>query len=282
MMSATAVDFIAERLVRGRDMKRHVVEYGSGASTLYFTRLLAAHRVPCVFTAVERNIDWYTKVCAGLSAVVYERNEWGMASYLAYLVRPTGRREMPRECRRLPWQKWRMLKRMPIHVIRRDSLRYFCDMRARAEVGTVTADYCYVYEGFKDQFGESPNKTIYIDLPLQKLLGDCISGEPVWAGVVVDGGPRGDIVERILTLADHYANLHVEIFLLEAGRPLYTPILASRPGGRFIGAQDNVRIDGRVYLSPPAAGVGSRCQQLMTVGDLDRALGTELWYYSNV
>jgi hypothetical protein len=277
-MSATAASFIRGKLLERRQGKRYIIEYGSGGSTLYFTSALEAENLPCTYVAVERHHQWYRAVAETLQLEFYDREPWGVKGFLRFLLATPARGDIPAECRRLGRHKRNMLKMIPRDLLRRRLDDYFCTMRYRGTKGAMVIDYVYVYEGFKDQFGESPNKQLYIDEPLAGLLEDAERGERIYASAIVDGGPRADVSDRMLSLSGIYPNVECEVFLLDAGRGFYVDLLNSHPHGRFVGAEENVRVDGTPYLQPPHT-FGSRpCDDLMASPTLAHALETDLWY----
>jgi hypothetical protein len=279
-MSAAAADFIAEKLANGRKGKRYIIEYGSGGSTLYFVSILEAKGVACNYVAVERSHGWFEAVANALDVQFHERKPWGLRRYLGYLLAVAPQRTIPAECRRLGRHKIHMLKRLPRDLLSRRLGAYFCTMRYRGGRGAVAIDYVYVYEGFKDQFGESPNRGVYINEPLADLLEEADRGDSIWASVIVDGGPRADIVDRILSLAHTYPNVGFEIFLLDAGRPFYSYVLDTHPSGVFVPARENVKVDGGQYLQASSPRQLGTCEKLITSGSLEQALATDLWYWT--
>jgi hypothetical protein len=159
--------------------------------------------------------------------------------------------------------------------------RFWFDARYERELGSVHFDYRYVYEGFKDQFGESPHKYHYIRLPLTPLIETLQAGGECHAVFIIDGGPRADIVEEVFSLIDAFPNLSVDIFLLEAYRGYYEPVLSSHPGGRFIPAGRNEMLDGRPYLEQRVEGrPSSPCAALLAEPSVEEALARELWHFT--
>jgi hypothetical protein len=61
-------------------------------------------------------------------------------------------------------------------------------------------------EFMKDQYGESPIKKEYIDAALDPIRRRLSLDKTTAAVFLIDGGPRGDIVNSILDLQDIYSN----------------------------------------------------------------------------
>ncbi len=285
MMSASAVNFITKKITCpiSSHKKYYVVEYGSGMSTLFFTNKLAEAGIECTYIAVERSHGWFEKIRNMLDARITEKNRWGIGNYLEYLVSPgSALWYIPKQCRRLPKVKMNMLKRFPKIFVSQSFKEGFGQKKATSEIlGFGKFDYFYIYEGFKDQYGESPNKYIYIYYPLGEMIKDLEDGLEVFANIIVDGGPRADIVQRMHALTLAFPKLSVSIFLLEAGRGFYSPVLSSLSSGQYIPAKENVLIDGSQYLQKKKRSLSNPSTCMMGSENLQYALNTELWYYTN-
>ena len=286
MMSATAVANILS-VFRARNTgqnKYFVVEYGSGNSTKFFVEYLAREHIAAHYIAVERSPEWYEKIRALFPGGMLVKRYWTLSEYVAY-ARATPQNAWPlgEGCGRLATIQKKMLSPRSLATLFFRKRRFWFDARYETGLGSVRFDYRYIYEGFKDQFGESPHKFHYIRLPLVPLLDALQGGGACHAIFIIDGGPRADVVKEILDLIDQYKNLAVDIFLLEAYRGYYEPALSSRPGGRFIAAERNEMVDGRPYLAHDAPRrMSFSCAALLDAPSVDEALARELWHFTNV
>ena len=172
-----------------------------------------------------------------------------------------------------------MLLALPKYIISQRRKRAFGELVFGARQKEIDLKIFYSYEGFKDQFGESPNREIYIKIPLMSIEDVLKSGAHIELISIVDGGPRRDIVEYLLELCDAYRNLKLDIFLLEAGRGWYADLINRYTEGKFVAADSNEKVDGSIYLGEST--VRSECDNLSGSGTLQRALQTELWHYTN-
>jgi hypothetical protein len=84
-----------------------------------------------------------------------------------------------------------------------------------------------------DQYGESPNKADYIDCATDVFKERLQRGERVNACVLVDGGPRMDILHAIFDLEEAYNNFQCSVFLYEGCRRYYDEVISRRPEGEF-------------------------------------------------
>lgn len=283
MMSTTAVDFITNKIVKPTEKKKIIVEYGSGMSTLFFLNKLIDAKIKCKYIAVERNFAWYERIRSEISAELVEKKKWGLKFYLKYLFQPsTISKYIPKQYKRLPHVKRRMLKRLPAFLMLKRMQEKFGQRQAlfKNYGGYVDFDYFYAYEDFKDQYGESPSKFIYIKYPLTDLITELQSGSLIEMSVIIDGGPRLDIVRYMYS----FPNLSIEIFLLEAGRGFYSSVINAQPTGRFIAARENKLINGEKYLDINDNHnyvKFSNYVDLLDPWSLEYALSTELWYFRN-
>lgn len=283
-MSRTATNYISNYLQKelrsGDENHQYIVEYGSGASTHYFIGILSRHSLRPNYYCVERSIQWFDFFVSQTNAQLISQKQWGLWRYLRFIFLPhPPPYGLPSECRRLPKQKWRMLLALPKYIISQRRKRAFGELVFGARQNEIELKIFYSYEGFKDQFGESPNKEIYIKTPLMPIEDALKSGAHIELISIVDGGPRRDIVKYLLELSNTYINLKLDLFLLEAGRGWYADLINRYTEGKFVAADLNEKVDGSIYLVEST--VRSKCDNFSGSGSLQRALQTELWHYTN-
>lgn len=281
MMSKTAVNFIESKLLHQTSNVKYIYEYGSGTSTIYFLDKLKE----CCFNynAVERSPQWFEKVRKHLGAELKSEIFWGRSAFINFL-RSAGQERyyVPSDCKRLP-KFQRSFRRQLKALASSKFLKTYGQKFANLQFTNGSEfNYYYIYEGFKDQYGESPNKHIYINWPIENLISCPPADNKVDLYIIIDGGPRADIVERWYAFSKSYPQINVQLFLLEAGRGFYQPIIKSI-GGQFISAKENSLIDGRPYLDKTKAFKSNITNNTVLMGgyDLSYSLNTELWYYSS-
>ncbi|MDP3735443.1 MAG: hypothetical protein Q8R39_03380 [bacterium] len=288
-MSATAVRYITTHLLRRKnsslEREHFIIEYGSGDSTKFFVDELITANIVARYVAVERSPLWYARMLSYFPGGTTARNVWSLKDYVAFLRSESQNVwDVPPECRRLEREQKKMktLRFIAEFLFRKNN--FWFDEKYGVKIDCIDFEYAYIYEGFKDQYGESPNKHKYIRLPLTGLLEALQAGRKCHAVFIIDGGPRADIVKECFDLIDRYKNLTVDIFLLEAYRGYYESILSSRPGGRFIAAEKNEMLDGRAYLPEPHGSEAplSACSVLLDAPTREAALLKELWHFTNV
>lgn len=284
-MSATASNYITAKLLeRGKREKEYfVIEYGAGYSTEFFIDHLTKSNVKATYVAVERDPSWYEEILTSFPGGELTKNEWSLQEYIRFVrSKPQNVWEVPSECARLEREQKKMRSLKKISEVFFKRKKFWFDAVYRAKINSVNFECAYICEPFKDQYGESPNKSKYIHIPLRGMEAALQSGKKCHAMVMIDGGPRADVVKEIFSLIDTHKNLTVDIFLLEAYRGYYQDIISSRPGGRFIAAGKNERLDGTQYLQEPTIQEKiSPCIKLMGVIDVRDALARELWHFTN-
>lgn len=140
-------------------------------------------------------------------------------------------------------------------------------------------------ELFKDQHGESPTKKEYILAGTQPIEKKLEEGRRFKAIVLIDGGPRGDIVSEILNMEERWPQLKIEIFLLDAQQNCYRQVISRRKKGIFVKGTNRLLNGKDVYQKPDTrkidAATRKRIEYNMGKTDLEVSdfSGRELWYY---
>ena len=133
-------------------------------------------------------------------------------------------------------------------------------------------------EFIKDQYGESPNKDEYIAAALAPIRRTIASGKKLSAVFVIDGGPRGDILDAIFELEDENSNFFPTIFLCDANRSIYTGSIGCRPDGKFLKGSNKTLNGERLYKDQYS---GSKAKFFYNADKvtLSRLLEKEVWFY---
>lgn len=284
-MSDNIAEFISDRLGEF-DI---VVEYGSGSSTRYFLRKLRETKRDCEFVSVEHSRAWFLDVIEGImddlrdvpvSERVFNLHPWGIQRIISYLkAESRSKLAIPPNLQRLPKSQQALggflhLLKLLLHKSNRPHDGLFSILVDNS----VRFLYLLRAELMKDQFGESPFKMRYINAgldPVRKLM----CGNPeLSAAFIIDGGPRGDIMDAIFDLEDLSLGLRLSIFLPEAHRTFYWDTLGRRETGIFIKGSNRM-LNGDATYDIPC----NREKNKFFYGKPDvteeELSAKELWYY---
>ncbi len=263
VLSTNNVEFIIDEMNRGHDW---VVEYGLGASTLYF--LKQASPKPKHMISVENNYDWF-EICVQEITKQLDLKEqsaksvpWSLKAIKSFA---TGKSDVdvPENLKRFPkWQEslplgpffrfsplsnsrfsgkfgplWQGVKPIlklgaTLYYTMKPNARPYNAEWIGASEGTILT-LRNIGPSIKDQFGEAPNKDDYINAGLKDIRAKLEEGGDVKALFLIDGGPRHHIVQEILNLEDQYAHFSPTIVLCDACRAFYHDTLSQRGSGKF-------------------------------------------------
>lgn len=229
---------IRDEIKRGYDF---VVEYGMGASTLYFAR---AHTG--TFVSIENTYKWF-EICKRYLSKEYEvSQEWArlwthkeIEDFVSAPHEGTQRLAIWQESMRMgplfrfsPNAKSRLSGKLgPLFPILKPlfslvptrPIEASCTMK-----GDATLILRNIPPAIKDQFGEAPNMHAYINAGLS-LIRQHIKKAPARCLFIIDGGPRHYILNEIFSLENH-KNFMPKVFLCDAHRPEYESVLSKRNG----------------------------------------------------
>ncbi len=282
-----------------------VVEYGSGSSTIYYLNRLIEIGFRGTFISVEFDGAWYDQVLDRARKTYAQkklRNErfakipWSDEKLENYLLGVNERNWDLLECgRRFEAQGKAAIygnAMAPTHVagcpnfLFAQERPFDCTYGATIDEG-LSFLYVLRHEYFKDQFGESPIKNDYIKGGLRWPILQRLKDDPsdLKAAFIIDGGPRGHIVERIFDMENEYSNFHPTIFLLEANRIYYNSAMGRRATGRFVKGSNRVPLTHEVlYEDEKDLDESSQIDSLMTFGKYGMTGAEkqekELWIYS--
>jgi hypothetical protein len=128
-------------------------------------------------------------------------------------------------------------------------------------------------EGFKDQYGESPKADGYITAPFS-VLDDTVKN----ISVIIDGGPRLEIVKFWVDWQEKNPTVRVKLFLLEAYRQWYSEYLKQESKGKFLPVIENVDISNKIYINPDS---NFNNKDPMSASSFEEAMAKELWVYDS-
>ena len=135
-------------------------------------------------------------------------------------------------------------------------------------------------EFIKDQYGESPIKKEYIDTTLEPIRQKLLSQETLVAAFLVDGGPRGDILDSIFDLEDSNSGFRPTVFLCEAHRSYYAGPISRRPSGVFIKGS-NITLNGEPAYKRVAAGKKAEFTYGRARASTEDLAEREMWFYES-
>ena len=227
-----------------------LVEFGSGASTLYFIKVLnelSGSR----FVSIENTPEWFEIIAGQLSksfGVVIARSKWKNERYNKFysgggipytnIVDGASRytrwkriimagpfwRFVPSSGSRLSLNNAVAFLLMPVvnfltHAFRLFGLFRHYDAVLETVCGNVKFNYLLLSPGIKDQFGESPFMKEHANA-WKPYVED---SENIL--FLIDGGPRHYIVDQIDMFHKEHPEMRITIALFDAHRPEYDEVL---------------------------------------------------------
>ena len=291
-LSAKSISHMVSRLKAAKF--DYVVEYGSGASTRYWLRLMMEIGRKAELISVEYDRGWFHQVVTAVKqdwqdALLSEEHlhlsPWPIAKIKRFLNGPSlTSLDIPTDLRRLP----RMKGRLKARAGRLGLARFLVDKAARPRDGyfTMAIDDTLRFtlnlrtEMDKDQYGESPVKHEYIRAGLESIEQDLQSSTaPIRAAFLIDGGPRADVADAILDLEEKYDKFCPAIFLWDTQRTIYHQPTHRRKTGYFFDGS-NAKPDGTPFnadfAGDPAKGRFWHGKSSLTSEEMVR---NEMWVY---
>ncbi|PJB71162.1 MAG: hypothetical protein CO093_05755 [Alphaproteobacteria bacterium CG_4_9_14_3_um_filter_47_13] len=287
-----------------------IVEYGMGASTLYF--LKAAIKTKSRMISVENNFNWF-QICieeilkqTELEETAFHKTPWSMSD-IHNFINANSHIDIPEKMQRLSlWQEslstgeffrlspdaksrfsgkigsfWPLLK--PIFQIF-TTLTYLLNPASRPINGEWRGkknDFELILRNIaptiKDQFGEAPNKNNYISAGIQDIKKELEAGKSISALFIIDGGPRHHIVQEILDIETQYKKFIPTIILCDASRKFYHDTLKQRQTGRFIAGSNKTLKGDKVSFDISGENAAFWAGENRTG---DQQARQEIWYYS--
>jgi len=290
VLSKNSVEHIADTIKKNEF--DYIVEYGSGASTRFHLNLLVEQKNPITFISVERSYAWFLKVvqavryeyARNISGESFKKTVWDKQKVNNYLqaISRVGN-WVPSEFHRLPRAQAQLKKTMQGWRRYKNLSRVLSDGFYQACINNTTSFMYYnKAEIMKDQYGESPYKEDYIRAgldPVEERLNS--AGNTVSALFIVDGGPRGDVVQAIMDLENQYPHLRVTVYVCEAQRSYFHDVLKKRETGYFIQGS-RCMLDGRkVYGEKERMGPDAQFKYGVSSMTPEDMLEKEMWFYAS-
>ena len=248
-----------------------IVEFGSGASTKYFINKYQSSTIHLI--SVENTKKWFDVnikdilAMAGASKPSIETKKWTIKDYDDFFrTKTTPFTPIIEGASRLEnWQKqlklgplgkiyfhpkygrWPFVKKiidsiepailLGVKIGR--ALGFFSNSYTSLSttIGRLKFTYKLVPPAIKDQYGESPNREVYVNAGISSIQ----QKDPGGVLFLIDGGARHFIVNKIV---ESELN-HIGICLFDAHRPEYNAVLDDLDGEFMTGSHD--LIDGTVF-----------------------------------
>ncbi len=236
-----------------------IIEYGSGSSTLYFIKNLKKKKIK--FRSVENNKWWFYENIKNISKTftpkncVLNKNYWNKKDYKNFYETSTqpfteithkeSKIKKIKDRLRLgifsKYEKYSNSKLSFIYNLIRpllvfvnsfiQNLNKYNNEKSewKSEIDELEFTYKLISPAGKDQFGENPNRDDYVDAGIKYLENETKIKNIL---VMIDGGPRHYIVDRIINKKYHH---RFHICLFDAYRPEYKKILDKYKGTFFPG-----------------------------------------------
>jgi len=263
---------------------KYLVEYGLGSSTLYFIDSFQKKKINII--SIENDFTWFSSVISNflkkqkvdkISQMNYPFTIYQIIRFILKLKKKNNK--IPEELsRRFDWKEvllygkfkkfspnskskfslhpfyWKIIK-WPLILFK---FAHYCIFRKKrptlsefsCEYNNTKIFFKNIPPKLKDQFGESPSMRKYINAGLIEIKSQLSTNQDVKAAFIIDGGPRGEILNEIFNLEEKYSNFYPTVFLCEAHRVFYNSIINKRPSGEFIKGS-NITINKQpVYTKP--------------------------------
>lgn len=269
------------------------VEYGAGNSTRFFLKHLLQLEKKRLFISVECNYPWFMETISAIksdfkSIPVSEDHlqlkPWTFEKCKRYLFGDSATcLNVPADLRRLP--KAKKILGGPLNI---KILLYMLSAGSRphdghysVKIGNFRHFLLFLKSEFiKDQYGESPIKKEYIETTLEPIRQKLLSEETLGAAFLIDGGPRGDILDSIFDLEDSNSGFRPNVFLCEAHQSFYADPISRRPSGVFMRGS-NITLDGEPAYNRETVGKKSEFTYRKAIASPEDLAEREMWYYES-
>lgn len=291
MLSDNLAEFIIKQL---REIHYDIlVEYGTGNSTRFFLKQLLQLKKKCLFISVEYNYFWFMETVKAVKTDLeftstfeekLQLDHWTYSKCKRYLYGKNGTSlDVPEDLRRLPAAQRALggplnIKMLLYRLKENSRPRDGCYSIA---VGDSVQFLAFLRSEFmKDQYGESPVKKEYIDAALDSIRRKLPLARKITAAFLIDGGPRGDIVNSILDLEDQHRDFSPTIFLCEAHRLYYADSISRRPSGVFLKGS-NRTLNGEPVYGKDVIGKKAEFTYGKAIASPDELAEREVWFYQS-
>ncbi len=223
------------------------IEYGAGNSTKYFLKNIYKTKKRVNFISMEYDSTWFLNtvetIKSDFSSIINESFQlkltpWSYEKCSKYFEGESlVNFKIPNNQKRLPKGRKKFTGRLNYKMF---IYRFFKKVRPfdgtfSVKIGDMLSLSLILKNDFiKDQYGESPIKKDYIYAPFEYLLKEIEKGEKIVTLIIIDGGPRFDILKQILDQEEKNDNFFPVIFLCDAHRIFYNEQIKRRPNGMYL------------------------------------------------
>ena len=216
------------------------MEWGSGGSTLFYLDFFIRNNIACSFLSVECELSWHRKVIEKihdkydglLAQEIYSYQNWSEAKCRKYLKAREQKLlcDIPDLIRKLSVGKNRLKE-----AILKENGSFLKDGYYSVYVNNlINFKYILKAECFKDQYGESPLKDEYVNSGIFEIESFLNENPKSSLAIVIDGGPRLDILKALLAVEKKYTQANLFICLHDGARHFYQEVLSEYPEGYFV------------------------------------------------
>jgi hypothetical protein len=274
----------------------YFIEYGAGNSTRYFLNKMCNAQKKITYISMEYNYNWFLHTVEAIKSDFIKENiksnslkltPWSYGKCKKYFEgKNLDRLSIPENLKRLPKGRKKMMGKHNSKMLIYRFSKY-CrphDGVFYANIADTLTLYFYLKRDFmKDQYGESPIKNEYISTPFEIFSKNLHLGEKVTAIFIIDGGPRSDILERILNMEEKYDNFFPVIYLCDANKNIYSQQVKRRPQGVYYEGT-NKTLDKRVLYEHNAKASAEKMKFWYGREDvaINELIEKEVWHYNSV
>jgi hypothetical protein len=294
MISGNIAKFINEKIEK---LDFHFfVEFGAGNSTRYFLKQIYNAKKNVNYISLEYNLRWFLKTVEAIKSdfnpLIHKPQHlkltpWSYAKCKKYLGgKNLSQLKIPDHLKRLPKAKKKLAGTLNYKML---TYRFSEKKRPSDGIFNITIgdllkfDFILKKDFIKDQYGESPIKNEYIKAPFESLLKNIEKREKIIALFIIDGGPRFDILKRILDLEEKNKNFSPVIFLCDANRIFYNEQIKRRSNGVYIEGTNKTLNRGTMYENQT---IDSADKVKFFYGkeniSAHELIEKEVWYYNSV
>lgn len=272
----------------------HFVEYGMGNSTIYFLKTLLSINREIKFISTEFDPKWYEGIISILRNLFkyndsispsLRKSVWTYDDCKYYLnSNNRSNLSVPKKLQRLEKSKKKFRGKfnykLLLYRLIPKTRPYNADFSVCIEKN-IKLHLFLRAEFFKDQYGESPYKDKYINAAFDMFNDDIADGKKVVSVFLIDGGPRCDILGKILDFEEEHNRFFPIIFLCDANRVYFKKQIKRRKKGVFLKGNNIILSKQELYKFKKYS---SKLQFLYGKKEvnIDELTEKEVWYYNSL
>ncbi len=275
-VSKNIIDFFSKEI---KNDYNYLVEYGSGSSTLFWINKVNNYNINLI--SIENDYDWHNLIIKHLKKdfklknIIKKTTQTAIFGRIIYTLKLLfGLPKAPDQISKL--NKW---KKQPFFFIKKDNhiKSIFSCYNNKMFIKLIN-----IPPKIKDQFYEAPNADQYISAGLMQIEKDLKTKKQIKAAFIIDGGPRGEIVNKILDLEEKYDFFQPTILLCDSYRHYYCESMKRRPSGKHIKGS-NIKLNNELLYKKNSYRIRDIEVSQFLYGKnhllLDDILNKEAWFY---